>query len=255
VTSKIDATAVINCHREGLIARPSLLSVSKAKAHAQRLGFNIEIIVVADRTDLLTKFVIENWEEPDVQILFVDNGDLGLSRNEAVMVASGEWISFIDADDLWGETWLSYALRAAKFDARNIVWHPEVSVIFGAFQYIYRHIDMETDEYDAFSLCAKNYWTSACMVRRIFCYEVPYPRTDLEGKIGFEDWSWNLSAIGRGAIHKVVINTGHAIRKKEDSLVKRTTQAGAVPKPDETFREYLFTVQAAQHLKRHFWTK
>jgi glycosyltransferase involved in cell wall biosynthesis len=240
MTSNIDVTVVANAHREGLIARPSLLSISRAKVHARQHGFNIEVIVVLDRADSLTRRIVEQWEESDVRILSVDHGDLGLSRNDAVTVAAGDCVAFIDADDLWCETWLSYALTAARQDTRKIVWHPEVSVYFGVHKHIFIHIDMESDEYDPLSLCQSNYWTSACLGKRDIFSSTPYPRTEFNSQIGHEDWSWNLSVIGRGAVHKIVKATGHAIRSKHRSLVKQAHSSGAIPKPDNLFRKYLF---------------
>jgi glycosyltransferase involved in cell wall biosynthesis len=240
----IDVSVIVNAHREGLIAQSSLVSISRAKAHAQHHGLNIEAIVVLDRADSLTKHIVEQWNEFNVRILYVDHGDLGLSRNDGVLAAAGKWIAFIDADDLWCETWLTYALAAARHDARNIVWHPEVNVFFGVHKYIFMHIDMDADEYDPLSLCQSNYWTSACLAKRDIFVATPYPRTELDGQIGYEDWSWNLSVIGKGAIHKIVKATGHAIRSKHGSLVKQARWSGAIPKPDSLFRKYLFANHA-----------
>ena len=58
-----DVTIVVNAHREGLIARPSLLSVSRAKAHAMQQGLNVEAIVVLDRADSLTLGIVKKWAE------------------------------------------------------------------------------------------------------------------------------------------------------------------------------------------------
>src|SRR5262249_6352570 len=127
----VDVTVAVNAHQEGLVAQPSLRSVSRAKAHAREQGINVEVVVVLDKADSLTKGIVERWEESNVHVLNVAHGDLGLSRNDAVIAAAGEWVAFIDADDLWCETWLSYAVAAARRDAREIVWHPEVCVFFG----------------------------------------------------------------------------------------------------------------------------
>jgi glycosyltransferase involved in cell wall biosynthesis len=249
----VDITAVVNAHREGLIIHSSLMSVSRAKAHAEKSGFKVEIIVVLDRADALTTRMVENWREKSVQIIRVDNGDLGKSRNDAIDKASGDWIAFLDADDLWCTTWLGRALAAATYDQRNIVWHPEVNIIFGSHPNIFRHIDMESDEFDPLSLCASNLWTALCMARRSLFAAVPYPWTNLENKIGYEDWGWNMAAIGQGAIHKIVQGTGHAIRAKPGSLVKKTSLAGAIPKPDKLFRNYLFEYQSRPRKREPGW--
>jgi glycosyltransferase involved in cell wall biosynthesis len=248
----IDVTVVVNAHREGLIARPSLLSISRAKAHAEERGLNVEVIVVLDRADSVTMGIVERWEESDVRVLRVDHGDLGLSRNYGVNAAAGEWVAFIDADDLWCETWLNYAVVAARHDRRKIVWHPEVSVYFGVHKHIFMHMDMESDGYDPLSLCQSNYWTSSCFANRAIFVSTPYPRSELACQIGHEDWSWNLSVIGKGAIHKVVKTTGHAIRSKRESLLRDANLAGAFPKPDNLFRKYLFDSQASFQKVKQF---
>lgn len=170
----------------------------------------------------------------------MDNGDPGQSRNDAVAVASGSWIAFLDADDLWDEHWLNEGLKAARGDSREIVWHPEVSLYFGAELRIFRSIDMELNEFELTSLLASNYWTALCLARRTLLLNVPHPRTDLRKKVGHEDWSWNLEVIEHGAMHKVVPGTGHGIRAKASGSVMRTsTAAGAIPKPSNVFRKLL----------------
>lgn len=231
--AKARVTAVVTAHREGLIAHPSLLSLSRAKSHAEDRGYDVETIIVLDRADGLTAEVVEEWckTETGIQIIPVDNGDPGLSRNAAVTRASGEWIAFLDADDLWCERWLTHSLQAAQNDRREVIWHPELMVFFGIRPYLFRHIDMESAEFKASALLISNHWTSLCVAKRAFLLAVPYQKSDLENKVAYEDWAWNLAVVERGAIHKIVPGTGHAIRTKSRSFNTTADQAGAIPDP------------------------
>jgi glycosyltransferase involved in cell wall biosynthesis len=233
MTPKTRITAAVTAHREGLVARASLLSLSRAKSHAEAHGYEVETIVVLDQADALTTEVVEEWckSETGIQIVQVDNGDPGLSRNDAVTRASGEWVAFLDADDLWCETWLTHSLQAAQSDRREVVWHPEVMIYFGTRACLFRHIDMESAEFRPSALLISNHWTSLCVATRALLLAVPYQKTDLENKIGYEDWAWNLAVMERQAIHKVVPGTGHAIRTKSSSRNMSADHAGAIPDP------------------------
>jgi hypothetical protein len=230
---KARITAAVTAHREGLVARGSLLSLTRAKSHAEAHGYEVETMIVLDRADALTAEVVEEWCNGDtgIQIVHVDNADPGLSRNDAVARASGEWIAFLDADDLWCETWLTHSLEAALNYRREVIWHPELMVYFGTRACLFRHIDMESAEFQASALLISNHWTSLCLARRALLLAVPYQKTDLENKIGYEDWAWNLAVVETGAIHKIVPGTGHAIRTKSSSRNRTADHAGAIPDP------------------------
>jgi len=229
-----DLTVVVNAHREGIIAHASLLSASRAKKHAESNGYNVDFLVVLDRPDSLTQEIVEEWAkaEGEVRIISVDYGDLGQSRNKAVSESSGEWIAFLDADDLWCETWLSESLRLSSGDQRNIVWHPEVYFYFGGDISLSLHPDMERDDdFQPSYELVENFWSALCIARRALLLEVPYIRTKLDSQIGYEDWSWNLAVMARGAVHKHVPGTCHAIRKKARSLSSQTRDNDAIPDP------------------------
>lgn len=242
----IHITAVVNAHREGLLANASLASLARAKSCAESQGLSVEALAVLDNADALTTAVFDNFHGAELRILHVNCGDLGKARNEGVLAASGEWIAFLDADDLWGANWLSSALEAASRDSRNIIWHPEINVYFGEAHHIFPHIDMESQDFNPLVLYYANYWTALCMARRKFCIELPYCGVDIESGIGYEDWHWNTESIGRGAIHKIVKGTGHAIRVRGDSLLRRTNFLQAIPTPDRGFRDFTLAVMAGR---------
>jgi glycosyltransferase involved in cell wall biosynthesis len=238
--NKFQISIVINAHREGLIALPSFRSASRAKALAESHGITVEMIVIIDKGDDLTKEITAGWTESNLSVIYVNNGDSGLSRNDGVAVAHGEWIAFLDADDLWAETWLINGFAAAIKDNRKIVWHPEINLYFGRHPHIYRHVDMESKEFQLSSLLINNHWTALCMTTRKLLLETPYPMTNLEEQIGHEDWGWNLETIANGALHKVVPGTGHAIRQKlQNSLLGQANAVGVLPRPTNLFRQFI----------------
>lgn len=234
-----DISIVVNAHREGLIAVPTLKSLVRAKRYAEQHGRAVEIIVCLDRADEITRATVKSFALDRAKIFEVEFGDLGLSRNFSVSQSAGKYVAFLDADDLFGESWIEFALRNAERDQRDIVWHTECNLYFGDLPRIVRYVDMEDTEFDALWLVCSNPWTALCMADRSLFERFPYPKTELNRGVGYEDWGWYREVIDAGWLLKTVKGTSHAIRVKQVSLVKQTTAAGVFPAATNLFRRML----------------
>ncbi|MEK6420531.1 MAG: glycosyltransferase family A protein [Burkholderia gladioli] len=239
--STFDITAVINGHAEGLLAHASLRSLKQSADFAEQHGLRVEWLAVLDRPTALTVDVFDEFARahPALRVLRVDHGDLGYSRNTAAEAAQGDYIAFLDADDIWSEDWLLRAHACARADSRDIAWHPEVNVYFGVARNLFLHMDMEDPRFHLANLAYSNAWTSLCFVRTAFLRSVPYAGTHLKHHIGYEDWCWNIDVIEHGGLHKIVPHTAHAIRSRHVSLVKQTAAAGCIPRPSDLFRKHI----------------
>jgi hypothetical protein len=224
-----DLTVIVNAHREGLLCHPTIGSVRSAVARLISDGVRAEVLCIADRSDCLTRSTLSLAFGPDIAVHAVDFGDLGASRNYGVLNAKGTYVAFIDADDLWGESWLQRAYHAARHNSDEIVWHPQISVYFGKDHFSVIHPDMDEEGFSIAGLSVENYWTSLSFAHSSVYRTVPYPTTDLKRGLGFEDWSWNMSTIMAGYRHKIVSDTAHLIRRKRWSLSSETVDAAAVP--------------------------
>jgi glycosyltransferase involved in cell wall biosynthesis len=63
---------------------------------------NFELLVVDDHSKDNTEEVVKNYDDPRVQYLINERtkGAQG-ARNTGLFVAKGEWIAFLDSDDVW----------------------------------------------------------------------------------------------------------------------------------------------------------
>ncbi|MBT9386519.1 glycosyltransferase [Pseudooceanicola sp. CBS1P-1] len=100
-------TAITTCYREGPLLGPALRSVL-----AQQ-GPELEVLLVADGADAATLAEAEGLCDPRLRLLRQANDGLSSARNRALEQARGDWICFLDADDLRPPWALARMLAAA----------------------------------------------------------------------------------------------------------------------------------------------
>jgi glycosyltransferase involved in cell wall biosynthesis len=78
---------------------------------------NWEAIVIDNHSRDNTDQVIQSFDDPRISTLKIhNNGIIAASRNAGIRAAKGEWIAFLDSDDLWYPQKLDIAVKAVMED-------------------------------------------------------------------------------------------------------------------------------------------
>ncbi|MUL35813.1 glycosyltransferase family 2 protein [Gloeocapsopsis dulcis] len=85
--------------------------------------FHFELIVIDDGSTDCTLELLAQICEPRMKVISYENGGLPVARNRGIANAIGEFITFIDADDLWTSDKLELQLAALQ-------QHPEADVVY-----------------------------------------------------------------------------------------------------------------------------
>lgn len=89
---------------------------------------NIELIVVDDGSTDGTRQVVLQYKE-NINYIEQANGGVSKSRNTGIHHSKGEYIAFLDADDIWDRNKLEIQMICFKK-------HPDVEMIFSGFRHM-----------------------------------------------------------------------------------------------------------------------
>ncbi|MGC4035936.1 MAG: glycosyltransferase [Chitinophagaceae bacterium] len=115
---------IIPCYNHGRFVADAIKSLQ-----AQTYD-TIEVIVVNDGSTDETEEVVRRIKGADkrVHLYTFPNGGLGLSRNRGLEIAKGEYIQFLDADDI---------IEYRKFEEQLKIFsqNPDADVVYGSVRY------------------------------------------------------------------------------------------------------------------------
>lgn len=156
----------------------------------------LEVVVVIDGNDDFTAASLTSRVSPKLRIVQLAQQSGGShARNEGVREARGEWIAFLDDDDIWFPTKLEkqFAVAMASEAKEPIVACKVVArTASGEFRWPRKLPSKPLSEY----LLARNSWsqgenllqTSTLLARRRLLLEVGFE----EGLQKHQDWDWLL---------------------------------------------------------------
>lgn len=208
-----DLSIIITAHNEGLLAHKTMRSVQAAIAELEKKSISYEVIISVDSGDDDTLAYFKRYKsQKNHTVLEVSFRDLSASRNNATKHATGNFITFLDADDLISKEWYTKGYELAYSSTEDIVVHPEVSITFGDSHLAWQKRNSHDITHDTLCFIDNNLWDSPCLARRSIFLQHPYHPNG--NGLGYEDKHFNSQTLAAGVQHKVAPQTVLFVRRK-----------------------------------------
>lgn len=133
---------------------------------------NWEIIVIDNYSKDHTDEVVYSFQNPKIRLLKIqNNGVIAASRNLGIYNSNGEWIAFMDSDDIWYDSRLNTCMRHLRTVNQypDLISTDEVMIFnIGTRKKILRHGPASANMYRDMILYGNRLSPSATMVRKSF---------------------------------------------------------------------------------------
>lgn len=216
----IDLTVVVTAHSETIVAGPAMRSAERAILHAEAAGFSVERLIGFDAPTNECRAYFSQSSFSIWKPMEFDFRDQGRTRNELAKLASGNWVAFLDADDLFSENWLTIgakSLAEAKHRDQRVIVHPEIYWFFDAAQSALVSPGQGDPLFLMQYFYFANYYDALCLAPRDAYQDIPYADRDINGGFAYEDWQWNIETMWAGWQHIIAKNTIIFKRRRDNS--------------------------------------
>jgi len=146
---------------------------------------NLEIIIIDDGSTDDTVRIISEYNNDQIKLFHQNNSGSAAARNYGVKQASGIWIAFIDADDIW----LPDKLQSQLEQCSNQAWSHTDLFFHGSFYPKYTKATEFTSKHSGFILknllVENSIGTSSVVIKKEILQELGGFNTDLRA---LQDW-------------------------------------------------------------------
>jgi len=237
MTFKCDISIIMTAHAEGSLAWASIKSVEEAVEYASDKGISVEKIFAMDNPTDETAAIAYILKDKGWIVSEVSFKDQGKVRNDAVTRANGQYVAFIDADDLFCFGWLGDAYEFAESFDEDVIVHPEFNYFFEGVKNIVCFIDQDSTTFDYDRLRVANYWDSLSFCKKTIYLDFPFCDREIARGYAYEDWHWNCVTVAAGIKHKILYDSVIFKRRQETSQTVLASRAKVLIPPN-AFTDY-----------------
>lgn len=226
-----DLTLIVTAHNETVVAGPTMRSAELAVAAARERGYSVQQIIALDMATEATSTYFHQSRFDHWERRVMHEGDLGMVRNALVPETEGEYIAFLDADDIFSENWLAEAMATVtEGHARGagLIASPELEVLFDRNVAATRNLEQDSPLFTPYFLYLRGYYDSLCVAPRQAHLDVPYARRDIPNGLAFQDFQFAIETMAKGWKHVIVKDTIIFKRRRPSSLVTESLARRAI---------------------------
>ena len=226
---KVDLSIVVTAHDEGILLYKTLRSVFESAKELKRCRVSYEVIVHVDNGSRDTLECLKRYTESErIRVVKNSFGDISRSRNYAVSVAEGKYVSFLDGDDLVSRNWYSEAMGVLRKNGGNCIVYPETVLTFqdDSNHIITTQRDYNNSKEDYLTIMSANRWGSVVLAKKTVFLKVPY--IIMEKGYCHEDYAFNVQTLELGIPHLVAKGTVLFYRRLETSRLSRANNDNLV---------------------------